>query len=220
MNIFQNTDDFFGCLNTVVTKDSLLALFKLANQIRLRLGKKGYLLDCYLSLFFEQIHSNLTYDAVDEGTRMSGTLQSMLYCVLDGKKPEKSDPFFERIQEVYEQNADKLNFQERFTNLCLLMFYLTDEFMTCAANVYKKEVNHTIDIIRFQELYDQISHLAGESMMEELNQQLRMRFQIVPLALAFAQGTSDDLLLKLTSRDDETSKQMFQLLLDNLSETQ
>ena len=52
--------------------------------------------------------------------------------------------------------------------------------------------------------------------MEELNQRIKQRFLIVPQAVAFTQGVSDKLLCKLTSRDFETSRQMFQLLLDSL----
>lgn len=40
-----------------------------------------------------------------------------------------------------------------------------------------------------------------------------------PVAAVFAQGLTDDLLYKLTSRDNETSKQMFQLIIDRLPDT-
>lgn len=55
--------------------------------------------------------------------------------------------------------------------------------------------------------------------MEELNKQLQQRFLIVPVALSFAQGLTYDLLYKLTARDPETSRQMFQLLLDAMTES-
>ena len=51
--------------------------------------------------------------------------------------------------------------------------------------------------------------------MEELNRKLR-RFQVVSLRDAFLQGYTNDLLYQLTWRDPESSKQIFQLLLDIL----
>ncbi len=83
----------------------------------------------------------------------------------------------------------------------------------------EKALHGVVDEIRLQQLYSQISHLAGESMMEELNQRLKQRFLIAPLAAVYAQGLTDDLLCRLTARDQETSRQMFQLLLDSLPDT-
>lgn len=220
MNIFKNRDSFFGCLDSGATNDSLLSFFKLAKQIRQRLGKQGYLLDCYLSLVFEGISCKLTFDAADEGTRIGEEFQSLLFHVLDGTEPKYPHPLYQRMCEVYEQHTDKLIFQERYTNLCQLLFLLADEIMKYATEKYieehKSDLNSVTDIIRVQELYDQISYLAGESIIDELNQKLKQRFLIVSLVSAFAQGFTDELLFKLTSRDYETSKQMFQLMLDSM----
>ncbi len=58
--------------------------------------------------------------------------------------------------------------------------------------------------------------LKNQRLMEELNQRLRRRFQMVSLRNAFLQGYTNDLLYQLTWRDPESSKQIFQLLLDIL----
>lgn len=218
MNIFKHRDSFYGCPNGGAYTDSLLSLFKLAKDIRLRLGKQGYLLDSYLSLFFEGISTDIPTDATLQVLEMGGEIQRLLYQVIDGVESEKQHPLYQRIREVYEQQQDSLLYQERHTNFCLLLFSLADEIMGYYTSllVEEHERNSTgiDDMVRFTELYDQISRLVGESYMEELNKQLQRRFLIVPLALSFAQGLTYDLLCKLTSRDPETSRQMFQLLLD------
>jgi parvulin-like peptidyl-prolyl isomerase len=125
--------------------------------------------------------------------------------------------------EVYAKQEGVVPYQDRYTRLCLLFFPLADELVAYAAARFVEEqvsnLNGVVDEIRLQELYNQISHLAGEAMMEELNLRLKQRFLIAPLAAVFAQGLTDDLLNRLISRDQETSKQMFQLLLDSLSDT-
>ena len=50
--------------------------------------------------------------------------------------------------------------------------------------------------------------------MEELNKLLQQRFLTAPAARSFTQGLAYDLALSLASRDPETNRQMFQLLLD------
>lgn len=221
MNIFQNKDSFFGCLDSGLTEDSLLSIFKLAKQIRLRLGKQGYLLDHYLSMLFEGMSDGeLAYESADEGFRTGGELQGLLFHVLDGTEPQSPHPLYPRMKEIYEQYADKLIFQERYTNLSILVFLLADEIMKSSTIKFVKEqksnMGGVVDIVRLQEVYEQISHVAGESMMEELNERIKQRFIIAPATALFAQGFTDELLYKLTYRDIETSRQMFQLLLDTI----
>lgn len=223
MNIFKHRDSFLGCLNSSAAEDSLLPLFQLAKQIKLRLGKQGYLLDCYLSLIFEALSSGVSYDAADEGVQAGGDSQGFFFSLLDGTEPEHPHPLGERMREVYNRQADTLAYQERYTKLCMLLFPVADELMTQAATDFIKKkingLNGVVDEIRLQELFEQIAHLAGESMLEELNAKIRQRFLIAPMAPVFAQGMTDDLLCRLISRDHETSRQMFQLLLDSMPDT-
>ena len=219
MNIFHHTDSFFSCPDSGVTEDSLLSIFKLAKQIRLRLGKQGYLLDHYLSMIFEgMIGGQLAFESADEGFRTGGELQGLLFHVLDGTEPQLEHPLYPRMKELYEQYEGKLIFQERYTNLSILLLFLADEAMVTSTEKFVKEqvtnIGGSLDIIRVREVYDQISHLAGESMLEELNKRIKQRFIIAPASTLFAQGFTDELLYKLTYRDIETSRQIFQLFLD------
>lgn len=219
MNIFHHTDSFFSCPGSGVTEDSLLSIFKLAKQIRLRLGKQGYLLDHYLSIIFEGMSGGqLAFESADEGFRTGGELQGLLFHVLDGTEPQHAHSLYPRIKELYEQYADKLIFQERYTNLSILLLFWADEAMVDSTGKFIKEqvtnIGGSVDIIRVQEIYDQISHIAGESMLEELNQRIKQRFIIAPASALFAQGFTDELLYKITYRDIETNRQMFQLLMD------
>jgi len=220
MNIFQNEDSFIGCLDSSITEDSLVSIFRLAKQIQLRLGKQGYLLDCYLSLFLEGMAAGLTSEIADDGFMAEGRLHGILLHVLNGTEPMKTHIIYEWGREYYEQHVENYQFQECYTNQCLLMFPLADKIMINLTNKFVEEQGHNlnrdIDIVRVRELYNQISHLAGEAIMEELNERLRRRFLIAPLAMAFAQGMTDELLYRLTGRDLETSKQMFQLFMDRL----
>jgi len=223
MNMFQNLDSLFGCLDSEVTNDSLLSLFRLAKQIRLRLGKQGYLLDCYLSLIFEGLNNKLANEAADDGFQTGGQLQGQLFHMMEGTEPKKTVPFYQRMQEIYEQQKSVLNFQERHTNQTILLFSLADEMMADATSRFVQEqvngLNGIVEVVYLQDLFERISHQIGDAMMEELNARIRQRFLMAPLAAVFAQGITNELLFQLTDRDRETSRQMFQLLLDILPDT-
>jgi len=222
MNIFEHRDSFFGSLDAEFSKDSLLSLFRLAKQIRLRLGKHGYPLDCYLSIFLDSISQTMPYDAADDEFLMGGKFQHIMFSLIDGSEAEKDHPLYEHMRKAYEEHSGELLFQERYTRICLLLIPLADELLADAAARFVEEQVHKLDGVtdeaRLWELYRQISDLAGGSLMEELNQRLQKRFLIAPLTAVFAQGVTSDLAERLADRDLETSRQMFQLLLDSLPE--
>ena len=225
MNIFKNKEDFFGSIENDVTDGTLLSLFQLAKQIKNRLGKQGYLLDCYLSIFFDGVSNILTYEVADECFLSNNNLQSFFLDLFESEDENKKESNFiyKKAKELFYNQISKLPYQEKYTKVNLLLILIADDMLSCSTTHFVKEkaesLNGIVDEIRMKELYEQISHVVGESMMEELNLKLKQRFLIAPAAMVFAQGMNNDLLYRLSSRDDETSKEMFQLLLDNLIET-
>jgi len=135
MNIFEHRDSFFGKLDGEITGGSLLPLFQLAKQIQSRMGNQGYLLDCYLSLFFEGVSNALAYEAADEGFLSGGEFQTLCLHALDGTEPEKEHPLCQRVKEAYAKLEGELLFQERHTRLCLLFFPLADELISGGGHI-------------------------------------------------------------------------------------
>ena len=220
MNIFEHKSSFLGSQEVEYSGDSLLSLLRLAKQIRQRLGTQGYLLDCYLSLFFEGINTMLTYEAASDGFMGCGEFQSLCLHVLDGTEPDNPSPLYHRILETYEAQRKKLSFQEYNTQLYMLLVFLEDELQAYATECYVKEqvrnIDDVIDFFQLKEFYNQISQIVGEPFMEELNLRLKNRFLLAPIAVVFAQGFTDELLDRLRCRDPETSRQIFQLMIDVL----
>lgn len=221
MNIFQNAETFYGGESKEVTEVPLLSIFRLAKQIRLQLGPKGYLLDSYLDIVFQGLMIGSVSDVLEDGLNAAFDLQpSLLQHIVEGAKPDMPHPLYHWAQEVYEQGPSVKSFQEHRTRMYLLMALLGDKPLVSALSEFAAEQHScllsTIDIVVLRELYGNICCYVDESLMEELNQQLRRRFQMVSLRNAFLQGYTNDLLYQLTWRDPESSKQIFQLLLDIL----
>lgn len=220
MNIFQNAETFYGGESKEVAEVPLLSIFRLAKQIRLQLGPKGYLLDSYLDIVFQGLMSGSVSDVLEDGLNAAFDLQpSLLRHIVEGAKPDMPHPLYHRAQEVYEQYPSVKSCQEHRTRMYLLMALLGDMSLASALSEFAAEQHScllsTIDVVVLQELYRDICRYVNESLMEELNRKLR-RFQVVSLRDAFLQGYTNDLLYQLTWRDPESSKQIFQLLLDIL----
>ena len=223
MNIFRDTDAFYGDEDKRAAEAPLLSLFRLAKQIRLRLGPKGYLLDNYLGLAFESLNMTAVAEAVEDGVNAAFDLRHRLLCpITEGEKPETSHPLYDRTQEIYKQHPELRSLQEHPTRTYLLMALLGDEplpFVLSELNTRQsKHLLCAAEMYSMQDLYENICCFVEESKMEELNRQLQLRFQVTSTRAAFLQGYANELLYQLTWRDPETSKQIFQLLLDSISE--
>ena len=220
MNIFENNEGFFGSIEIETINGGLLSLFQLAKEIQTRLGKQSYLLDCYLSIFFDGLSNVLSYETAEEGLIESNALEIFFCDLFQGTDEKEWNPLYKRAKELFDNQADKLPYQEQHTKVCLLMILIADDMMLYSVadfvNQQSEKLSKIIDQMRMEKLYKQISYIVGESMMEQLNLKLQERFLIAPAVRIFAQGINNDLIDILTMRDDETSKQMFQLFLDNL----
>lgn len=221
MNIFETHTGFSGRFDPDSTGGSLLSLLALARDIRLKLGRQGYLLDSYLSLSLEAANAIQVYKVADDGFERGGELRSLCFDVIDRSSTEEDHPLYDTALNTLITRTDILRYQERQTRMNLLYAILSDEFLSFIAKHFMQEVSDelgaTYDSPKLNDLFNHISEVVGEPLMETLNLRLKQRFLLVPLATVFAQGLTNDLLDCLLSRDSETSKQVFQLLLDTMS---
>lgn len=71
------------------------------------------------------------------------------------------------------------------------------------------------DIVRLRELCREIGTLLGDfDPMEKPGETIRASFQVADAAHIFMTATTEPLLYSLTYRDNETSKRVFQLVLE------
>lgn len=218
MNIFETHEGFSGRFDPDSTGGTLLSLLTLAGEIRLKLGRQGYLLDSYLSLFLEGANAMLAYEAGSDGFERGGELRSLCFDVLDRDGAEKDHPFYGTALNTLIARMDTMRYQERQTRMNLLYAALADEFLPFAVKHFLREAESRIaescDIPKLTDLYRRISEAVGETLMETLNLRLKQRFLMAPMVPVFVQGATNDLLYCLLHRDSETNKQIFQLLME------
>ena len=163
----------------------------------------------------------LAYEAAEDGFERSGELRSLCFNVIDRGNTEKDHPLYDMALNTLIARTDILRYQERQTRMHLLYTILSDEFLAFIAKHFQQEVDDRLGTVydsqKLINLFSRISEVVGEPLMETLNLRLKQRFLLAPLVSVFAQGLTNDLLYCLTSRDSETSKQVFQLLLDSMS---
>lgn len=224
MTIFKESKDFIGQFNENADIITLKEVLSTANKIKVDLGKKGYLLDTYLTQFFEAINNTLAYESADLGFYTACSLQKLSLSFRVKKEDCIGHPIYEKAVEVLRANHSILEFQERHTQINVLYLSLVDDFLPQMIKEFiaeqESELHNVLDELKLQQLYRNISCVVGEIQMERLNLLLKQKFIISSPLASFTQGFTNDLLYRLLGKDIETNKLGFQLVMDNLSHTE
>lgn len=109
---------------------------------------------------------------------------------------------------------------EALAKLALLYIVMADDFFSDAIKKFARKQESSfgavLDIVRLREVYGQIVSITGEAVMETLNLKLKQKFLATPQMMIFAQEFAFDILGWMVLRDIESSRQMFQLILDDM----
>ena len=217
MNTFFEYTGITGKARAENLNRTLWEFLELAGAIRRELGKQAYLLDKYISCVLEGASVTPLCTAAERGFHVSSELRGLCHAVMGGKSDYKEHPMYERVKEHIKTNP--LGYQESTTRQDIYYATLTGDFLEYAAEKFAREqykvVGAAFDIIYLRNLYREISTIiGGEEQMERLNMLLRHRFLFVTPMAGFMQGLTNSLLYSLIARDAETSKLVFQLMLE------
>ena len=219
MNIFKETGYFIGTME-LNQENSFSSLFHLAKQIRVKLGRQGYLLDHYLSIFFDAVYHLRPQDALDDASEAADPYRKICESVLDTSERMKGEPLYDKTLAAIISRLQIISHYEPLTQMSLLYIVMADEFFSDAVKNFTRKQEMALygilDFVRLREIYEQIAQIAGEPAMETLNLKLRQKFLITQQLMVFAQNFTYDVLGRLVFRDIESSKQMFQFILDDM----
>ena len=237
MNIFQNLDDLLVSKETE-QPSSITDLLLLTTDIRTKLGGEGYLVESYLSHFFQAVIASSSQEAVSDGYEVSSELRDLCFYALDAASGNSSEhkhrpfqltntgaeaeehPFYPEVKQNFEEHSDQS--AQRFTVVNRHYALLAEKFLQYAMSRFlsdkRENVTEVLQNADLNMLYDRISAIVGGPLMERLNWMLKEQFLAVPASVGFSYGLSCALLDSLVYEDSKTGKQVFQLLMDDCSE--
>jgi len=93
MNMFNEVNGILGEVQTGNRNQSLTAFFEQVKEVRIRLGRKAYFLDKYLSFLFETVNVKLARDVASDGFDITGKLIGICSSIIRNE-PMKSDHWF------------------------------------------------------------------------------------------------------------------------------
>ncbi len=218
MNPYKTYEDFLGADDPQRIQPNTDGWLPLAREIREKLGSKGYLLDNYLAFIFEGLAHTKAMDAADAGNDAATMLWNAIRFVMagDGERGRKN-PLYPQVRKYID--AHPLPYQEEMTQQHIYYIILAAHVPARQLPDYIYQARPPVakmDIVRLRELYREIGMILGDfDPMERLGESIRASFQISDAAHIFMQSATEVLLYSLIYRDNETSKQVFQLLMEH-----
>ena len=235
MNVFSSVE---GILGDTATHHMNCAFAEMLDQsliIRDKLGNQAYIFDRYLSLLLGAAIVKTGQDIINLDCFGGETAGRMCIEILRHKPKLTQNPVYDIIESYV--TANPLPYQEEATQQAIYCAILSGSILENAAEMFNEGLSENfrsvVDIVELNDLYKKIcATLGGENEMEKLNLLFRQRFLVAtptpgtqesPLlaflgrAAVFLQEITNQLISMLLRRDFETSKQIFQLILDEMS---
>lgn len=218
MNPYKTYEDFLGLDDPQRLQPNTDGWLPIAQGIREKLGGKGYLLDNYLAFVFEGLAHTKAMNAADAGNDAATVLWNAIRCATAGDEERgRKNLLYPQVKEYID--AHPLPYQEEMTRQHIYYVMLAAHVSTYQLPEYIYQARPPVakmDIVRLRELYREIGTILGDfDPMEQLGESIRASFQITDISHVFMQSAAEVLLYSLTYRDNETSKQVFQLLMDH-----
>lgn len=180
-------------------------IFRSAQELRSALGMKSYLLDHYLSLFFQMVSQMDFIVLQDEAQVAMGEMHRLF-----SDTSREASPKISAIMEQFPcQEASTKQ------NLCLTStadFVFEQSLLDFLAK--KNSLFSAVDIIELQQTENKIrNHIGKEKLVTFQNILLRRFLPCSPLQL-FSQTITTELVKRFLTRDLETDQEVFRLFLN------
>ena len=216
MNIFMKETDVFGKYSPDKAYGAFKKFSKLTRKVKKKLGTDSYKLDQYLNILLKSINFEFNTNAAMSGSTAYRELRGICLSILNSDKNYQNHEFYQVAKKFIENNNFK--YKEKHTLLEIYCALLTPKFTDLTVKKYinkiKQQSSAVLDIIELRQLYENLSAIVGQPKMEALNSEIMESFLFCPVVNSFLQSITNHYLLCLSYRDEETSKQIFQLITD------
>ncbi len=216
MNIFDETTGLFGEYKKGEQKQLSNNFWNTAREIRQELSEDAYILDAYLSEIFTALDSELISNIVDEAENMTNKIYFLCKNIVEYEPIKNKDNFYEVSYNYIVSHP--LPYKENKTRFNMYVALLIDDFTDMFIEKTYNEINsnsfseYNFDIIK--DYFKKISEKVGHEKIETLNNIIKKRFALPTIIDIFKRTVSRHLFFYLLKRDNQTSKHIFQLLLE------
>ena len=219
MNILKNMNALFTGPSCEYITRYVNDFWKLAGELRADLGENGYYLDQYLSKIFEVLSRLDLGTASEMANNMCWSVQGDCYILCGTEEKKDKSEFFDLVEDYINKHSTK--FSDRHAKVQFYTGNILIEHLNIFTEkvklIYRKNVLSEIDYPVSDDMYEKIPGIIGERRMERLNDQICEAFVFGPIMMSAAQQIVSQGIIMLCHRDPESSKLIYQLMLEEYS---
>ena len=215
MNFFKNCENFFSGPSCEYIYDSFKKFCKRIEILKDELGEKKFLLDNYLSAVLEVLNVLDLQSTIRMSDKKCQEILGDCYILCKTNTDGEKSQYFDIVEKYIDENpvsiADRHTKAEFYAAKILLdnLKQFDDEFMIHLKN----KVLSRVDYSRLDDCYEKIIKKVDEQQMEYLNDLIFEIFLICSAGMVFTQQIVFKCVEMLNYCNQETSKQVFQLMI-------
>ncbi len=217
VNIFETGKGFFGDYKKGKLKILSNDFWSKASKFRKSLGENAYILDSYLCSIFSTIEKLYVDDVINRADNLVGEIEGICRSICESRSYGKeSHWFFETAKNYIETHP--LKYKDNTTRAYIYMICLFDDF---ADTYFEKTFNGKEN--KYRNIYasnavaenlNTIRNYLSDGEIKVLNEAIKKRFVAPALSNLFMRTLSSQLCYYLLVEDKETSKRLFQIILE------
>jgi hypothetical protein len=217
--MFEDQELLYGNCHFDSIKKAMSNFWRVASDIREELGDKSYYLDEYLLIILSIIGSAYTSNVAFSGETIYTELLVVASSVCGSIVGRKSHELYNDIKKYIDDHPNNCLEIDTKSELYTSQFIL--DYVQDIVNSFKKElidnsVNYNMpDYAISVDRFNQIVNIIGKEKAAHLESAIEDAFIISPVSLILVQSILTRLAEGLCLRDPQTSKQIFQLILDS-----
>lgn len=217
--MFEDQELLYGNCHFDSIKKAMSNFWRVASDIREELRDKSYYLDEYLSIILGSIGSAYTSNVAFSGETIYTELLVVASSVCGSIVGRKSHELYNDIKKYIDDHPNNCLEIDTKSELYTSQFIL--DYVQDIVNSFKKElidnsVNYNMpDYAISADRFNQIVNIIGKEKAAHLESAIEDAFIISPVSLILVQSILTRLAEGLCLRNPQTSKQIFQLILDS-----
>lgn len=215
--MFEEQKNLYGNCHIDGIKKTMENFWKIAGEIRDELGEKSE----YLSIVLNSIGSAYASNATFTGENMYSELLVVASSACGSVVDRKSHELYNEIKKYVDQHPNnylELNTKAELYTSQTILNYLKDIVDSFKEELVSDSIDYNMpDYAITSERFEQIKEIIGGEKAERLEGAIDEAFLLCPVSLIFVQSLITRLAEGLCFRDPQTSKQIFQLILDKKS---
>ena len=217
--MFEDQELLYGNCHFDSIKKAMSNFWRVASDIREELGDKSYYLDEYLLIILSIIGSAYTSNVAFSGETIYTELLVVASSVCGSIVGRKSHELYNDIKKYIDDHPNNCLEIDTKSELYTSQFIL--DYVQDIVNSFKKElidnsVNYNMpDYAISVDRFNQIVNIIGKEKAAHLESAIEEAFIVSPVSLILVQSILTRLAEGLCLRGPQTSKQIFQLILDS-----